>query len=93
MTNRSDPLLRVEQTTQVDGKPRPEFDAKLWVDSQGQVLKSEQDLLGGYVIYRTTEEAAKSPGGPIQFDLIKNTVIKVAPRSPPPNGPGTSSTG
>jgi transglutaminase-like putative cysteine protease len=73
-------LLRVEQTTQVDGKPRPEFDVKLWVDSLGQVLKSEQDLLDGYVTYRTTEEAAKTPGGPIQFDLIKSTVIKVAPK-------------
>ena len=71
------PLLRVDQTTQVDGKPRPEFDATLWVDSSGQVLKGEQDLLGGIVMYRTNKEAAMSSGGPIQFDLIKNTVIKI----------------
>ena len=25
-------LLRVEQTTALDGKPRPEFDMTLWVD-------------------------------------------------------------
>jgi hypothetical protein len=77
-------LLRVEQTHKVDGKRRPEFDATLWVDANGQVLKSEQDLFGGIVIYRTTEEGAKSAGGPIQFDLIKNTVIKVASKIPTP---------
>jgi transglutaminase-like putative cysteine protease len=72
------PLLRIEQKTKVDGKPRSEFDATLWADPGGQVLKSEQDVFGGVVTYRTTEEAAKSPGGPIQFDMIKNTFIKVA---------------
>jgi Transglutaminase-like superfamily len=78
------PLLRVEQTTQVDGKPKPEFDVKMWVDSQGQVLKSEQDLLGGFVTFRTTQEGAKAPAGPIQFDMIKNTVIKAASKIPTP---------
>jgi hypothetical protein len=77
-------LLRVEQTHTVDGKRRPEFDATLWVDTHGQVLKSEQDLFGGIVIYRTTEEGARSPAGPIKFDLIKSTVIKVAPKIPTP---------
>ncbi len=71
-------LLRVEQTTKVDGKPKPEFDIKVWVDSDGQVLKQEQDLLGGYIQYRTTKKAAQSPGGPFQFDLIAGTVIKIA---------------
>jgi hypothetical protein len=75
-------LLRVDQITRLDGKPRPEFDARLFVDAQGQVLKSEQDMMGGVVTYRTTEEGAKSAAGPIQFDLIKNTVIKVAARIP-----------
>ena len=78
------PLLHVEQTTKVDDKPKPDFDIRLWVDSDGQVLKQEQDLLGGYVQYRTTEEAAKSPAGPIQFDLIKGTAIKVARKIPNP---------
>jgi Transglutaminase-like superfamily len=80
----SRPLLHIEQTTKVDDKPKPEFDIKLWVDADGQVLKQEQDLLGGYVQYRTTKEAAMSPGGPIQFDLIKGTVIKVARKIPDP---------
>jgi len=78
------PLLRVDQTTSVDGKPRPEFDATLWVDPDGQVLKSEQDLLGGVVMYRTTKEGAKSPGGPIQLDLILASEIKVARKIPAP---------
>ena len=61
----SRPLLHVEQTTKVDGKPKPEFDIRLWVDADGQVLKQEQDLLGGYVQYRTTKESAKSLDGPM----------------------------
>lgn len=73
----SRPLLRVELTTRVDGKARPEFDSTMWVDSSGQALKGEQDIFGGIVMYRTTKEAAMSPGGPIQFDLIKNTIIKI----------------
>jgi hypothetical protein len=76
------PLLRVETKTKLDGKRRPEFDSTMWADSGGQVLKSEQDIFGGVVMYRTTEQAAKSPGGPIQFDLIKNTFIKIARELP-----------
>ncbi len=79
------PLLRVEQKTKIDGKPRPEFDATLWADSGGQLLKSEQDVFGGVVMFRTTEEAAKSPGGPVQFDMIKNTRITVARPIPNPD--------
>jgi len=78
------PLLRVDQTTKVDGKPRPEFDARLWVDPDGQVLKTEQDLLGGVVMYRTTQESAKAPGGPIALDLIIASGIKVARKIPAP---------
>ncbi len=32
--------------------------------------------------YRTTERAAKAPGGPVQFDLILNTVVKTAHKIP-----------
>ena len=45
---------------------------------EGQVLKSEQDVLGGMVVYRTTKEAAKAPAGPVKFDLILSSVVKVA---------------
>jgi hypothetical protein len=78
------PLLRVDQTTTVDGKRRPEYDARLYADSEGQVLKSEQDVLGGMVVYRTTEAAAKAPSGPIKFDLILSTVVKVGRKIPNP---------
>lgn len=71
-------LLRVEQTTRLDGKPRPEFDVTLWVDEGGQVLKSKTDTLGGMVTYRTTQEGARGPNiGTPQFDQITNSVIKV----------------
>jgi transglutaminase-like putative cysteine protease len=76
------PLLRVDQTTVVDGKRRPEYDARLYVDPEGQVLKSEQDVLGGMVVYRTTKEAALSPAGPVKFDLIHSSVAKVARKIP-----------
>jgi transglutaminase-like putative cysteine protease len=71
------PLLRVAQRTFVAGKPRPEFDGTLWVDPDGQVLKTEQDIFGGVVMYRTTEEAARSPAGPAELDLNKSTNIRV----------------
>jgi transglutaminase-like putative cysteine protease len=70
-------LLRVDQTTTVDGKRRSEYDARLYVDAEGQVLKSEQDVLGGMVVYRTTKEAALAPAGPVKFDLILSSVVKV----------------
>jgi hypothetical protein len=79
------PLLRVDQTTTVDGKRRPEYDARLFVDKDGQVLKSEQDVMGGLVVYRTTQDAAKSPAGPIQVDLIESTVVKIDRKIPNPD--------
>jgi hypothetical protein len=73
------PLLRIEQTTKVDGKPRPEFNNIMWADSGGQVLKAEQDTIGKFIIYRTTKEAALAPSGPVQFNLITGTVVKTRP--------------
>ncbi len=71
------PLLRVDQITRIDGKHRPEFDATVYVDSEGQILKSEQDVMGGMVYYRTNREAALAPAGPLQFDAILGAVVKV----------------
>ena len=76
------PLLRIDQTTTVNGKRRPEYDARLYVDRDGQVLKSEQDVLGGMVVYRTTEEAAKAPAGPVQVDMIHALNVKVDRKIP-----------
>ncbi|HMB04986.1 MAG TPA: transglutaminase family protein, partial [Isosphaeraceae bacterium] len=78
------PLLRVEQTTLLEGKSRPEFDVTLWVDPSGQVFKSAQDILGGMVTYRTTREGATAPGSLAKFDLILNSVIKVKHPIPKP---------
>ena len=80
-------LLRIEQTTRLDGKPRPEFNNIMWADTGGQVLKAEQEALGKFITYRTTKEAAEAPGGPLQFDLITGTVIKTA--RPIPNAEQT----
>ena len=40
--------------------------------------------MGGMVYYRTTEEGAKAPGGPIKFDMIRESVVKVARKIPDP---------
>jgi transglutaminase-like putative cysteine protease len=38
--------------------------------------------MGGIVMFRTTEEGAKAPGGAAEFDLIQSTVVKVARKIP-----------
>jgi transglutaminase-like putative cysteine protease len=91
-TNTKQPLLRIEQTTAVEGKSRPEFDMTLWTDPQGRVKKTSSDNLGGMVTYRTTRKEALAPapaarGGAAPFDQIASSVIKV---SPPIARPGTS---
>jgi transglutaminase-like putative cysteine protease len=83
-------LLRVEQTTTLDGQPRPEFAMTLWVAPGGDVLKSFSDNLGGMVTYRTTRQAALAPapdGPSVPFDQILSSILKVAP---PIERPGAS---
>jgi hypothetical protein len=80
------PLRKVVQTATLDGKPRPELGTVMYVDSSGQVLKSETDLLGGMVMFRTTKEGAIAPAGAsnARFDEIRNTIIPVAKIIPNP---------
>ncbi len=69
-------LLRVEQTISgPDGARMPEMDSTFWVASDGQVMKQEVALLGGTLMYRTTQEAALAPNG--NYDLLAGTIIKV----------------
>ncbi|MDR3633780.1 MAG: transglutaminase domain-containing protein [Isosphaeraceae bacterium] len=75
-------LLRIEETTKLDGKARREFDTTLWVDSAGQVIKSSQDVLGGMVVYRTTKEGALAADRGMAVDRIAHSVIKVANKIP-----------
>ncbi|WP_337177884.1 transglutaminase-like domain-containing protein [Paludisphaera sp.] len=69
-------LRKVEQVATLDGKVRPELGSTLWVDTAGQVLKQDVDLLGGMTTYRTTEAGAKAPGGRVKYDQIRGTIIK-----------------
>jgi len=69
-------LLKVEQKTSLEGKPRPEFDMTCWVDSSGQVIKSVSDAMGGLVTYRTTMEAAVAEGS-AKLDQIVTSIIKI----------------
>jgi len=70
--------MRIEQTTELDGKPRPEFDLTMWVDDDGQVLKSTTKSFGGLVTYRTTESAATAPiRAAEKLNMVLETVIKV----------------
>lgn len=73
-------LRRIEQTASLDGKPRSEFNLTFWIDSNGQVLKQEQDILGGMVTYRTTKAGATAPNGPLKFDQISHSVAKTKHR-------------
>jgi transglutaminase-like putative cysteine protease len=78
-------LLRIDQTVSYGGKVHPEFAIQLWADSEGQILKQFQDLLQGFVQYRTTEKAAKAEGGPVELDLNKDTIAKVTHKIPEPD--------
>ena len=78
------PLRKIDQIATLNGQTRPELSSVLWVDSGGQVLKQEMDLLGGMTMYRTTEQGAKAPGGRIKYDQIRGTIIKVARPIPNP---------
>jgi hypothetical protein len=69
-------LMKVEQKTSLEGKPRPELDMTCWVDSGGQVIKSVSEMMGGIVTYRTTMEAAVSEGK-AKLDQIVSSIIKV----------------
>ena len=79
-------LRKVVQTASLDGKPQQVLDAVLWVDSGGQVLKLETDMMGGIVMYRTTKEGATSPmpRGNARFDEIRNTIIAIGKIIPDP---------
>jgi transglutaminase-like putative cysteine protease len=73
------PLRKVDQSAELDGKPRPELGATLWVDATGQVLKLETDMMGGIAMYRTTREGALMPTARNQarYDEIRNTIIPI----------------
>lgn len=73
-------LLRVDsRVTGLDGSALPGMNSTYWVDLNGQILKSETDVFGGLVTYRTTREAALAPiKSPL--DLVKVSIVPVARR-------------
>ena len=74
-TNRD--LLRVDQEiSYLDGKKAPEMSSTLWVDENGQILKTFTDSNGGMVTYRTTKEAAMRSAPKV--DLIAAQIIRLA---------------
>ncbi len=79
-------LRKVQQTASLDGKPQEVLNAVLWVDTGGQVLKLDSDMMGGIVMYRTTKEGATSPmpRGNARFDEIRNTMIAIGKIIPDP---------
>ncbi|MHC5540018.1 transglutaminase-like domain-containing protein, partial [Singulisphaera rosea] len=71
-------LLHIDQIVTLEGKVLPECGATLWLDPEGQVLKSRTDLLGGMESYRTTEEGAKAGSNKVpEFNLIAASIIKI----------------
>ena len=85
-------LLRVEQTTTLDGKPRPEFDMTLWVDSGGQVLKSVERHHGrdGHL----PDDPGRRPTAPTarpSSTRSLNSIIKVTHKITKPRGDAATS--
>lgn len=78
--NQSRDLLRVEQTTTLDGKPLDEMTGIHWVDSGGQILRTSMEVFGGMETYRTTREAALRNVAQGQFDLLEASLVKVTRR-------------
>lgn len=69
-------LLKVDQEIAFDnGKKAPEMNSTLWVDTNGQILKTFTDSSGGMVTYRTTKEAALKIAP--QFDQMAASIIKI----------------
>jgi transglutaminase-like putative cysteine protease len=70
-------LLRIEQDLfSLDGKKLPEMKSTLWVDPNGQILKTFTDSDGGMTTYRTTKEAALRSWQKV--DLIAAQIVKLA---------------
>jgi hypothetical protein len=70
-------LLRVDQDiSYLDGKKAPEMSSTLWVDENGQILKTFTDSEGGMATYRTTKEAALRHAP--KADLNAAQIVKLA---------------
>lgn len=70
-------LLRVKSVvTDLDGKPIEGLASTLWIDAQGQLMKTKTDLLGGMYTYRTTKKGATAAiASP--FELLDASILKV----------------
>lgn len=69
-------LLKIKQTILLgDGNKIESF---VWVDDQGEPLKTQ--VISGLPLtsYRTTKEVALAKTGPVKFDLGRTTTVKVA---------------
>jgi transglutaminase-like putative cysteine protease len=75
-------LLRIDQEISFDGKKSPELNTSFWIEPNGQILKSFTDANGGMITYRTTRDAATRGLG--QFDLLKDSITKLARQIPNP---------
>lgn len=80
-------LLKVESVvSDLDGKPIDGLHSTLWVDAQGQLMKTKTDLLGGMYTYRTTKEGASAPVTS-PFELLEASILKIP--QPIPNAENT----
>ncbi len=80
-------LLKIETVvTDLDGKPIEGLASTLWVDAQGQPMKTRTDLLGGMYTYRTTKQGATA-AVTSPFELLAASILKVP--QPIPNSENT----
>lgn len=73
-------LLKVESVVEIGGQ---KLDTTLWVDEQGQVMRSLVPAIGQEAVRTTKEEALQSPaaGG---FDLLAASIVKLRGELPSP---------
>jgi hypothetical protein len=77
-------LMRVDMVvSDAAGKPLPGMQQLLWVEKDGQVLRSLTELLGGTYSYRSTKAAAHAPNG--DFDIQEAFLVKVKRKIPKPD--------
>jgi hypothetical protein len=70
---------------QIEGVPElDKMKTYMWIDQQGEALKTHTEMLGGMTTYRTTREVAMAKPTTFSKDFGEATLIRVEKRIPRP---------
>ncbi len=81
LVNTTEQLLKITQTIQLGGVT---IDCICWTDEHGQILKNTIPQLQQTII-RTTREVAQAPGAAGDYDLGKDSVVRISAPLPHPH--------